>query len=258
MIGNKLITLTTVNKKIASNPYCASPPQSLSRDQTVGECELLLVKIFWQSKNTLWIRTLAFCRLHWIPGCSHCAAWAGNIVNTQPDMRGFPSGPPQARAPTCSRPAGQRQLAGCRDSAQACLAVCGPMGCRLAGCSGHGMLQARTLEWDAMASSRGSSQPRDPVCVSCSRRQGDTLNCLTCELRQVVGAPRDRLEHGGGQRWAASEQSAEKLPWLWGTSHVPGCDLDGSQHSALLVIIQEVLRLFCVVLLYLQFRFLKD
>ena len=73
-----------------------------------------------------------------------------------------------------------------------------------------------------------------------------------------MGAPWDRLEHGGRQRGAASEQSADRLPWLWGTSHVPGGDLGGGQHSVLLVIIQEVLRLFCVMLLYLQLRFLKD
>ena len=38
----------------------------------------------------------------------------------------------------------------------------------------HGILQARTLEWDAMPSSRGSSWPRDWTCVcyvSCIGRQ---------------------------------------------------------------------------------------
>ena len=37
-----------------------------------------------------------------------------------------------------------------------------------------GIFQARTLEWVAMPSSRGSSQPRDPTCacyVSCIGRQ---------------------------------------------------------------------------------------
>ena len=36
-----------------------------------------------------------------------------------------------------------------------------------AGSSVHGILQARTLEWVAMPSSRGSSQPRDRTWVSC-------------------------------------------------------------------------------------------
>ena len=38
----------------------------------------------------------------------------------------------------------------------------------------HGILQARTLEWVAMSSSRGSFRPRDPTCISyisCTGRQ---------------------------------------------------------------------------------------
>ena len=31
----------------------------------------------------------------------------------------------------------------------------------------HGILQARVLQWIAMPSSRGSSQARDPTCISC-------------------------------------------------------------------------------------------
>ena len=42
----------------------------------------------------------------------------------------------------------------------------GTMDCSLPGSSLHGVLQARTLEWAAMPSSRGSSQPRDRTCVS--------------------------------------------------------------------------------------------
>ena len=36
----------------------------------------------------------------------------------------------------------------------------------LPGFSVHGILQARTLEWVAIPSSRGSSQPRDPIYIS--------------------------------------------------------------------------------------------
>ena len=44
------------------------------------------------------------------------------------------------------------------------------------GSSVHGILQARTLEWVATASSRGSSQPRDRTRVSCiSALQVDLL-----------------------------------------------------------------------------------
>ena len=39
--------------------------------------------------------------------------------------------------------------------------LCDPMDYGLPGSSGHGLLQARILEWVAMPSSRGSSQSRD-------------------------------------------------------------------------------------------------
>ena len=51
-----------------------------------------------------------------------------------------------------------------------CLTLCDPMGCNLPGSSVHGILQARILEWVAMPSSRGSSQPRDRTHVSCIGR----------------------------------------------------------------------------------------
>ena len=41
------------------------------------------------------------------------------------------------------------------------------MDCNLLDSSVHGVLQARILEWVAMPSSRGSSQPRDRTLVSC-------------------------------------------------------------------------------------------
>ena len=43
---------------------------------------------------------------------------------------------------------------------QSCLTLRNPMNCSLPGSSVHGILQARILEWFAMPSSRGSSQPR--------------------------------------------------------------------------------------------------
>ena len=44
--------------------------------------------------------------------------------------------------------------------------LCDPMDCSLPGSSVHGILQARILEWVAIASSRGSSCPRDRTQVS--------------------------------------------------------------------------------------------
>ena len=48
-------------------------------------------------------------------------------------------------------------------SPQSYLTLCDPMDYSLPGSSVHGILQARILEWVAMPSSRGSSQPRDQI-----------------------------------------------------------------------------------------------
>ena len=45
--------------------------------------------------------------------------------------------------------------------AQSCLTLHDPMDCSPSGSSAHEILQARILEWVAMPSSRGPSQPRD-------------------------------------------------------------------------------------------------
>ena len=55
-----------------------------------------------------------------------------------------------------------------------------PMVCSLPGSSVHGISQARILEWVAMPSSRGSSQPRDQTHVSCIGRQ-ILYHCATWE-----------------------------------------------------------------------------
>ena len=52
--------------------------------------------------------------------------------------------------------------------AQSYPTVCNPVDCSLPGSSVHGILQARTLEWVTISSSRGSSRPRDWNCVSCT------------------------------------------------------------------------------------------
>ena len=87
--------------------------------------------------------------------------------------------------------------------------LCNPMDCSLPGSSVHGMLQARILEWVAMLSSRGSSQPRDWTQVSCTagrfftvwatreahhqclwplnwRRQEGRCMCMWMELNQQI------------------------------------------------------------------------
>ena len=50
--------------------------------------------------------------------------------------------------------------------AQSCLALCDPIDCSPPDSSFRGILQARTLEWVALSSSRGPSWPRDWTWVS--------------------------------------------------------------------------------------------
>ena len=45
--------------------------------------------------------------------------------------------------------------------------LCNPMDCSPPSSSVHGILQARILEWVAISFSRGSSQPRERIQVSC-------------------------------------------------------------------------------------------
>ena len=51
-------------------------------------------------------------------------------------------------------------------SIQSCPTLCNPMDCSLPDSSVRGILQARILEWVAMSSQRGSSQPRDWTHIS--------------------------------------------------------------------------------------------
>ena len=51
-------------------------------------------------------------------------------------------------------------------SLQSCPILWYPMDYSLPGSSVHGIFQARILEWDAISSSRGSSQPRDWTYIS--------------------------------------------------------------------------------------------
>ena len=52
-------------------------------------------------------------------------------------------------------------------AAQLCLNLCDTMDCSPPGCSVHGILQARILEWVAIPFSRESSWPKDQTWVSC-------------------------------------------------------------------------------------------
>ena len=67
---------------------------------------------------------------------------------------------------------------------QSCPILCDPMDCSPPGSSVHGILQARILEWVAMSSSRGSSQPRDRTHLFCS-------SCTACKFftAEPLGKP---------------------------------------------------------------------
>ena len=54
----------------------------------------------------------------------------------------------------------------CMLSRFSCLTLCNPKDYSPPGSSVHEILQARILEWDAMPSSRGTSQLRDGICIS--------------------------------------------------------------------------------------------
>ena len=49
----------------------------------------------------------------------------------------------------------------CAKLLQLCPTLCDPLDCRLLGSSFHGILQVKIVEWVAMPSSRGPSQPSD-------------------------------------------------------------------------------------------------
>ena len=60
-----------------------------------------------------------------------------------------------------------RCVSGCCAKSLSHVRLCDPMNGSPPGFSVHGILQARILEWVAMPSSRGPSQPRDQTQVSC-------------------------------------------------------------------------------------------
>ena len=60
-------------------------------------------------------------------------------------------------------------------ASQSCLTLCNPMVCSLPGSSIHGILQARILEQVAISYCKGSSQPKDRICIS----------CIPCISRQI-------------------------------------------------------------------------
>ena len=81
----------------------------------------------------------------------------------------------------------------CAKLLQSCSTLCDIMDCNPPDLSVHGLLQARTLEWVAMLSSRGSSRLRDRPGVSCIAgdslplsHQGSPTLLITSKLMMVL------------------------------------------------------------------------
>ena len=103
-----------------------------------------------------------------------------------------------------------------------------PMDCSPPGTSVLGILQARILEWAAMSSCRGASQPRDRTCVSyiCCIGSGffitsatwDALRLVSCfffglggcKVSSIAGLTRYTLEGMGYFQWMSSKRCMKK------------------------------------------------
>ena len=91
-------------------------------------------------------------------------------------------------------------------SLQSCPTLCNSMNCSPSGSFVHGILQARILEWFAISSWRGFSQPRDWTWVSCISWIG----------RQVL------YQYPLFQRWIRVSQFKNVLyTWSWVTHGLP-------------------------------------
>ena len=90
-----------------------------------------------------------------------------------------------------------------------------------------GILQARTLEWVAMPSSRGSSQPRDWTCVSCVSWIGRwILYCITWEaLRWLNLNPtkshKDKTSKPGNKTPKPNSSKKKKKGIAFHIFHIP-------------------------------------
>ena len=102
--------------------------------------------------------------------------------------------------------------------------LCDPLDCSPQGSSIHGILQARILEWVAISSSRGSSQPRDQTWVSCITSRFFTLWVTREAPRQLYQVPysqalRIRMTNLVGHY--SSNYSPPPIPqWFISISHV--------------------------------------
>ena len=93
-------------------------------------------------------------------------------------------------------------------SLQLCPTLCNPIACSLLHSSVHGILQARTLEWVSMPSSRGSSQPRDRTCVS-------YVSCIGRQVLYHLGSPSLTYAAAAAKSLQSCPWQPTRLPHLW-------------------------------------------
>ena len=105
--------------------------------------------------------------------------WSGSLIPSSGDLPdpGIELGPPALQADSLpaelprrpqyhSYTESKKNDCCCSLIVKLCLTLSDPIDCKPSGSSVHGILQARVLEWAAMPSSRGFSQPGDQTQVS--------------------------------------------------------------------------------------------
>ena len=89
--------------------------------------------------------------------------------------------------------------------AQPCPTLCNPMDCSPPGSSVHGISQARVLEGVAMSFSRGSSQARDWINISC-------VSCMSKQILYHWATWKPIEEDESERKWNCSVMSSSLWP----------------------------------------------
>ena len=108
---------------------------------------------------------------------------------------------------------------------QSCLTLCNPMVYSPSTTSVHGILQARILEWVARPYSKGSSRPRDWICISYvdSHWQAGSLPLMPPGKPFARGEQYHLLEHPAIQTFSVRSRLAQSFPELWLIQDGLGC-----------------------------------
>ena len=129
-----------------------------------------------------------------------------------------------------------------------CLTLCNPIDCSPPGFSGHGILQARMLEWVAIPFPRGSSRPRERTSFSCSTGKlvwrdsklqllSGSLNCFQAIVVPILTEPLLSARHCAnvrdqGVNKANMTPAFKELTVQWGHKQSQGLTSTGLQNIA--------------------------